>query len=82
MSIDSSINSNTTFRLFPAFRSLILVVTAGCIVFIMPCLAAAEVTVDQKLPLYKPGAPVNGEIVCGGNHATDEIMGRWAKTIS
>jgi phosphate transport system substrate-binding protein len=35
--------------------------------------------VDVRLPSYEPGAPVSGEIVCAGNHATDEAMMAWAR---
>jgi phosphate transport system substrate-binding protein len=42
-------------------------------------LLAAGLTVDARLPAYEPGAPVSGEIVCAGNHATDEAMTAWAR---
>ena len=42
-------------------------------------LLAAGLTVDARLPAYDPGAPVSGEIVCAGNHATDEEMMAWAR---
>src|ERR1700737_1147407 len=35
--------------------------------------------VDARLPAYEPGTPVSGEIVCAGNHATDEAMMGWAR---
>jgi phosphate transport system substrate-binding protein len=42
-------------------------------------LLAAGITVDAALPAYEPGAPVSGEIVCAGNHATDDAIIAWAK---
>ena len=42
-------------------------------------LLAAGLMVDPRLPAYDPGAPVSGEIVCAGNHATDEAMTAWAR---
>ena len=35
-------------------------------------LLAAGLTVDARLPAYEPAAPVSGEIVCAGNHATEQ----------
>jgi phosphate transport system substrate-binding protein len=35
--------------------------------------------VDARLPSYEQGAPASGEIVCAGNHATDEAMTVWAR---
>jgi phosphate transport system substrate-binding protein len=42
-------------------------------------LLAAGLMVDPRLPSYEQGAPVSGEIVCAGNHATDEAMMAWAR---
>jgi phosphate transport system substrate-binding protein len=41
-------------------------------------LAAGAVTIDPDLPAYEPRAPVNGEIVCASNNATDELIRAWA----
>ncbi len=40
---------------------------------------AAGLTVDSRLPPYEAGAQVSGEIVCAGNHATDDVIMAWAK---
>ena len=42
-------------------------------------LLASDLTVDARLPSYEPGASVSGEIVCAGNHATDDVIMAWAK---
>ena len=42
-------------------------------------LAALAATLDAKLVPYEAGPAVSGEISVAGNHATDEIMGAWAK---
>ena len=42
-------------------------------------LLGADLTLDARLPSYEPGASVNGEIVCAGNHATDDVIMAWAK---
>jgi phosphate transport system substrate-binding protein len=45
-------------------------------------LHAAGLTVDARLPSYESGTPVSGEIVCAGNHATDEAMMTWARKLA
>jgi len=42
-------------------------------------LLGSDLTVDARLPSYETGASVNGEIVCAGNHATDDVIMAWAK---
>jgi len=42
-------------------------------------LLASDLTVDARLPSYEPSASVSGEIVCAGNHATDDVIMAWAK---
>jgi len=45
-------------------------------------LLAAGLMVDPRLPAYEPGASVSGEIVCAGNHATDQAMTAWARNFA
>ena len=54
------------------------VVAAAGLLLAAGRLLAAGLMVDPRLPAYDPGAPVSGEIVCAGNHATDEAMMVWA----
>jgi phosphate transport system substrate-binding protein len=42
-------------------------------------LVAAGLAVDARLPSYEPGSPVSGEIICAGNHATDDVILAWSK---
>ena len=42
-------------------------------------LLGADLTVDARLPSYEPGAAASGEIICAGNHATDDVIMAWAK---
>jgi hypothetical protein len=54
---------------------------AGVLLLATGRLLAPGLVVDSRLPSYEPGPPVSGNIVCAGNHATDETILTWAKQI-
>ena len=52
---------------------------AGVLLLATGRLLAAGLVVDSRLPSYEPGPSVSGNIVCAGNHATDEAILTWVK---
>jgi len=68
---------STARRAFEAGSACAL--AAGLVLGALPSRVAAEVTLEAGLPAYVPSGTVRGEIVCAGNHATDEVMSAWAE---
>ncbi len=72
-------NFDFAIPLLSLIRRRAYIVSAYCLFSLAQQSNAAGLTVDPKLPPYQPGSLASDEIVCAGNHATDEVLYRWAK---